>query len=78
MDIDTIYGRAYRGKYTVGDAEARLRGDLEEVFGLKRHPKADKVWEMAWERGHSTGVMPVIDEYGDLAELLAPAAGYSE
>lgn len=54
--------------------EARLdemfRADLERQYGLTGHPKADKVFSLAYERGHSGGREQVANEYSELAELL--------
>lgn len=54
--------------------EARLdkmfRTDLERQHGLTGHPKADKVFNLAYERGHSGGREQVANEYSELAELL--------
>lgn len=49
---------------------AQLRADLEAEHGLTGHPKADAVWNMAWDRGHSAGYTEVASEYEDLAELV--------
>jgi len=38
--------------------------------GLEDHPKADKAYEIAWSRGHSSGYYEVLQELEELAELL--------
>lgn len=58
------------------EEEARLnalfRADLEAEHGLTGHPKANKLWDIAWDRGHSSGLSSVAWEYSDLAELVQP------
>ncbi len=44
--------------------------DAIEYCGLKGHPKADKAFAMAYERGHSYGYSEVLQELKELAELL--------
>lgn len=41
--------------------------------GLDKLPQAkqDKAWEMAWDRGHASGLEEVLNELEELAELLA-------
>jgi len=54
--------------------EARLteefRQEALEDVGLKGHPKADKAFAMAWERGHANGLHEVFCELQGLAEIL--------
>lgn len=38
--------------------------------GLINHPKAEKAFAMAWERGHANGLYEVWYELRELAELL--------
>lgn len=39
-------------------------------FGLFGHPKAEKAFAMAWDRGHSAGFNSVAIELSELAEIL--------
>jgi len=50
--------------------EAQFKADLEEETGLQNHPKKDKLYAKAWERGHSGGLSEVYNEYLDLSDLL--------
>ena len=54
--------------------EQRLRilfqADLEEEHGVRNHPKADRVFELAWEHGHSSGYEEVVSCYADFVELI--------
>lgn len=43
---------------------------FEEWFGTKDHPKADKLFGLAWEHGHSSGVYEVAIYYSDFMELI--------
>lgn len=53
-----------------GAITAMVKRDLELQEGLGGHPKADKLWIIAWDRGHSSGYADVISVYEELAELL--------
>jgi hypothetical protein len=56
--------------------EARLnslfKADLENQHGVAGHPKADRLFELAWDYGHSSGYNEVAYYYDDLAELIKP------
>lgn len=43
---------------------------LEIQFGLQKHPKKDKLYDLAWEYGHSEGYHEVEVHYREFAELL--------
>jgi len=47
-----------------------LRYDLEVENVVTGHPKANLLWSMAWDRGHSGGYSDVISNYEDLVELV--------
>lgn len=49
---------------------ARFKADLEEEHGMTGHPKADLLFEKAWDRGHSNGYAEVAMVYDDLVELV--------
>jgi predicted nucleic acid-binding protein len=51
------------------DMEAQFKADVLEENGLTGHPKADKVFEMAWERGDKN-FSDVAFYVADLAELV--------
>lgn len=63
---------AKRAAYRVETArlEAALKADLEDEHGVTGNPKADKCWEIAWERGHSSGYNDVACVYEDIVELI--------
>ena len=56
--------------------EARLRSlfqsDLEAEHGLVGHPKAARLFELAWDDDHSGGFEAVAYSYAELADLVQP------
>lgn len=52
------------------DEYQEIKVRLLEKHGLTDHPKADKLFEMAWEHGHSAGEHEVDYWVQDLAELV--------
>jgi uncharacterized protein YcbK (DUF882 family) len=64
--------RDQRRAWLVGQAEmnALLRTDLEAEHGMADSPKAEKLWELAWEHGHGCGYSDVISHYETFAELV--------
>jgi hypothetical protein len=52
--------------------EAQFREDLEAEYNMKGHPKADVLFMMAWDRGHSSGYGEVASYYDDFHELITP------
>lgn len=44
--------------------------ELAKEHGLTGHPKANLLYSMAYDRGHSAGMEEVADIYGTLADLL--------
>jgi hypothetical protein len=61
-----------RTKYNVEEKRLRreFEEDLYEEFGVQNHPKRKKVFEMAWERGHSSGYSEVCFNFEELVELI--------
>lgn len=55
---------------SVHKVELRFRADLLEALGIQNHPKANKLYDMAWEEGHSEGYRCVADVAEELAELI--------
>ncbi len=64
--------RALRPAYRVAQNELHIqyKAMCLEKFGLTDHPKAEAVWELAWEEGHSEGYHRVADWVQTLAELM--------
>lgn len=55
-----------KGGGVVGD----FKGDLEAEYDLVGHPKASKLFEIAYDMGHSGGMEDVANYYCQLSELL--------
>ena len=53
-----------------GRIDDLFRKDALQEAGLTGHPKAEKAFEMAWERGHSSGYHEVFNCLLPLADLL--------
>jgi hypothetical protein len=49
---------------------AAFKHDLFADLGLKDHPKAEKLYQIAWDRGHSSGLENVYCEASELAALI--------
>lgn len=59
-------------EYTTEDARlyAKFKADLFDDLGITGHPKAEKLFAIAWEYGHSSGYSEVYNYADELAELL--------
>ena len=44
--------------------------DIAREFGVHGNPKADLLFSIAWEFGHSAGYSEVYGYYGDLVDLI--------
>jgi hypothetical protein len=49
---------------------SEFQDELISRLGLLDHPKANKLYEMAWEHGHASGLGEVASYAEDLAQLL--------
>jgi hypothetical protein len=47
-----------------------FKNDLFEEYGVTGHPKAEKVWALAWREGHAEGLASVVDHFEELVELI--------
>lgn len=47
-----------------------LKVKLQNAHGLADHPKADLLFDMAWNEGHANGIREVEIYYDIMAELL--------
>jgi hypothetical protein len=52
------------------ELETKLRADLEEENEVVGNPKAGRLWDIAWDRGHSGGYGEVISNYNELVDLI--------
>ncbi len=48
----------------------QFKYDLEAEYGVEDNPKKDKLFEIAWEQGHSYGFTEVALHYAQLVELI--------
>lgn len=51
---------------------ARFREKLGAELGVLDHPKFSKLWDLAWEDGHSAGLAEVERCARNLVELILP------
>jgi len=58
-----------RDKIT-SERHAEFERDLLDNFGITDHPKADRLFALAWQRGHSSGYGEVLSEAEDLVDLI--------
>lgn len=70
-DIDNIKNdarRKYRAEMT--KIQDDFQNALYEEYGVKDHPKREKMYSKAWERGHSSGYAQVESEFEEIVELM--------
>jgi len=60
--------RAYDNESS--EIRAKFREALEKEYGMQNHPKKDKIWEKAWDDGHSGGWTEILITYDELVELI--------
>lgn len=65
----------YTHKRNAYDAEearlhAQFKYDLIRELGIAKHPKAEILYQKAWEQGHSAGYEEVFNYANDLVDLL--------
>lgn len=49
----------------------KFREDILALLEIENHPKAEKLFDMAWEDSHSEGLQAVAFRCEELAELLS-------
>lgn len=54
----------------IGQRIEKFRLDLYEHYGVSENPKADRVFEKAYDRGHHAGFGEVAAEFGELVDLI--------
>lgn len=64
--------RAKKEKYNelIGQINSEFRKALLEHLDVSTHPNANKLYDMAWERGHHSGFYLVAEEAEHLANLI--------
>lgn len=48
----------------------QFKNDLLKELGITDHPKAQRLFDIAWDKGHSMGYSEVYSEAEELADLL--------
>ena len=66
--MNTEERKAYNEKCRRESGECRAK--CEREHGTEDNPKADLLWQKAWEQGHSSGLHEVAIVYADIAELV--------
>jgi len=61
--------REYREKENA--LVALFKKDLLEELGMTSHCKAEKLWDLAWEHGHSSGLGDVAIYAEEFSELMS-------
>lgn len=61
-----------KSEYRKKDEElhTEFRKDIAESYGVADNPKKDKLFEIAWDMGHSAGLREVDLYYSKLVELV--------
>jgi hypothetical protein len=53
-----------------GEKRMAHKAEMENDSGLAGHPKADMLYQIAWNMGHAYGFNEVANYYHELAPLL--------
>ena len=70
VDIDAFQKAASEYREEENKIYCQFKKDLLEEIGIANHPKAEQLFNMAWDRGHSNGYTEVLIEAEELSELL--------
>jgi hypothetical protein len=74
VQYDQEVAAARRARMAYDDDRRRLKEKFEQDLaaenGIAGHPRAAKVFELAWEHGHSAGFGDVANLYAEFAELV--------
>jgi len=67
-----VYDRDGRAEYRrqMYELKMKFKEDLLRYLGITGHPKADRLWEMAWDDGHSSGYEDVLSCAETFVDLL--------
>jgi len=71
-DFDSVQYKKAQTSYraVIGERIDAFRKDLYEHYGVTDNPKADAVYDKAYDRGHSAGFGEVSAYFGDLVDLI--------
>lgn len=64
LKADAVYNEVTRQKHE------EFKQDLFEDLGIQDNPKKEKLFDKAWDRGHSHGYSEVYGVASDLVELI--------
>ena len=64
--VQRIEEKEFQGRAGV----PKFREVLEEEYGTANYTKRDKMWNLAWEWGHSNGWYEVLLYYADIVEVI--------
>ena len=70
IELNEYQNRMKAYRQHSNDLHNLFKKDALDDVGLKDHPKAEKAWEMAYEKGRSEGNYSVYQELCELADLL--------
>jgi hypothetical protein len=70
VDVDQYKKETDVYRNLIGDRINAFRKDLYEYYGVTDNPKADAVYDKAYDRGHSAGIGEVSSIFGDLVDLI--------
>ena len=70
--VDDSAYRAARTAYRAeqGRLQEEFKRDLFEEHGVTDHPKAERCYALAWEKGHSAGLQEVANFFDDFVDLI--------
>jgi hypothetical protein len=70
--VDKVAYKAAVSAYGANTArlEAQFKQDMFVELGVVGHPKADKLYSIAWEMGHSSGYSEVASHMWDMVDLI--------
>jgi len=66
----TLRDRINAGEFRCNADRLRFRSFLEQEQGTTGHPKAQHLWDLAWEHGHANGYLEVCFWYSELKVLI--------
>lgn len=70
LDEDAYKARSKEYNEERSKLHLEFQNDLFEDYGVSDNPKRFKCFELAWERGHSSGLEEVDGYFGDFVELI--------
>lgn len=50
--------------------DEEFKQELYKCYGVEGNPKAEALWRLAWEYGHSAGYSEVLNYWQDMVDLI--------